>query len=131
MASFSDAIFALRRAMPSAFPVLASHDRPGQLLRRIIERCELVDNGYSGGPCLEWTGPCSGKPGRGRAKGRGHSYGRMNVDGHTAAVHRVFWVCLHGYLPARRHLDHLCKNRRCVIHCEPVTHLQNQRRKTK
>ena len=124
MASLTDALFAARQT-PELYKALDFDTRPGQLLRRIIERCELVDNGYSGGPCLEWTGPCSGKPGRGRAKGRGHSYG------HPAAVHRVFWVCLHGYLPARRHLDHLCKSRRCVIHCEPVTHLQNQRRKAK
>lgn len=55
--------------------------RQSSLLSRIFDRCVLVDNGYAGGPCLEWTGPCSGKPGRGRAKGRGHSYPRMNVGG--------------------------------------------------
>ena len=104
------------------------HGRSLRLVDKILARCVWADRGYKDGPCLEWQGPTSGEAGRGR-NGRGHSYPRMNVDGHTAAVHRALWTCLNGYLPSRRQLDHLCCNRRCVLHCEPVTHKQNQKRK--
>ena len=55
----------------------------------------------------------------------------MTVDGVTSAVHRVVWVCEAGYLPAKRQLDHLCKNRMCVRfeHLENVTHKANQKRR--
>lgn len=109
--------------------IVLADGRAGDILQKIMSRCALVDHGYAGGPCLEWQGPTSGEPGRGRERGRGHSYPRMCVDGHTAGVHRVLWVCLNGYLPSKRQLDHLCKNRKCVIHCEPVTHKENQRRR--
>ena len=101
-----------------------------RLAQKVFDRCEWRDRGFHGGPCLEWQGPTSGAAGRGR-KGRGHSYPRMCVDGVTCAVHRVLWVCLNGYLPAKKQLDHLCENRRCVIHCEPVTHKENQKRKVR
>lgn len=57
----------------------------------------------------------------------------MEILGHTVAVHRAVWVCEHGYLPAKRQLDHTCGNRRCVnpSHLEPVTHKQNQKRRRK
>lgn len=99
--------------------------RAQAVLSKIMMRCVLVDRGYEGGPCLEWQGPTSGNA------GRGHSYPRFCLDGQTVAVHRCFWVCLNGYLPGKKQLDHLCKNRRCVIHCEPVTHKENQKRKAR
>lgn len=102
--------------------------RRAAILTKIIMRCVVVDRGHEDGPCLEWQGPTSGAPGRGR-NGRGHSYPRMNLDGCTVAVHRTLWQCLHGPLPSRRQLDHLCKNRPCVLHCEPVTHKENCRRR--
>lgn len=105
--------------------------RRGAIVRKIMARCEWVDRGSDYGPCLEWQGPDSGKPGRGRDKGRGHSYARMCLDGVTSAVHRVLWVTLNGFLPSKKQLDHLCENRRCVLHCEPVTHKENQRRKNR
>ena len=54
-----------------------------------------------------------------------------NLDGHTVAVHRALWVTLNGYLPSKKQLDHLCKNRACVRpdHLEPVTHKTNQKRR--
>lgn len=97
--------------------------RGGDVVRRIFGRCVWAHKGFHGGPCLEWQGPDSG------SNGRGHSYPRMNLDGQTVAVHRCLWVCLNGYLPGKKQLDHLCKNRRCVLHCEPVTHKENQRRR--
>jgi hypothetical protein len=121
----------IHRQMPALATAMARYGRAADILWKIVNRCRVVDNGYEGGPCLEWQGPCSGAPGRGRAKGRGHSYPRMNLDGCTVAVHRAFWVNLNGYLPPKKQLDHLCRSRRCVIHCEPVTHKENQRRKPK
>ncbi len=105
------------------------NSRRGAIVRKILARCKWVDRGSDYGLCLEWQGPDSGKPGRGREKGRGHSYARMCIDGVTAAVHRVLWITLNGYLPSKKQLDHLCNNRRCVLHCEPVTHKENQRRR--
>lgn len=102
--------------------------RPADIVAKIVARCQWVDRGFEDGPCLEWQGPTSGAAGRGR-NGRGHSYPRFSFEGVTAAVHRVLWQCLNGPLPSKKQLDHLCRNRRCVIHCEPVTHLENQKRR--
>lgn len=99
--------------------------RSRRIVEKILSRCEWADRGYRDGPCLEWQGPDSG------SEGRGHSYPRFCLDGQTVAVHRCLWVCLNGYLPGKKQLDHLCENRRCVIHCEPVTHRENQKRKTR
>jgi hypothetical protein len=98
-------------------------DRPGAIVSKIMANVVKVDRGFEGGPCYEWQGSTSGD------KGRGHSYPRMSLDGQTVAVHRALWVTLNGYLPGKKQLDHLCKNRRCVLHCEPVTHKENQRRR--
>lgn len=104
-----------------------------ELLERIADNCKVVDRGYVAGPCLEWQGGTSGSPGRGRQTGRGHSYPRMSLEGSTVAVHRAVWVSVNGYLPSKKQLDHKCENRICVrpSHLEPVTHLVNQKRKTK
>ena len=105
--------------------------RNREVISRILSRITVVDRGYET-CCWEWNGPCSGKPGRGR-NGRGHSYPRMNLDGQTVAVHRVMWTAVNGYLPSKKQLDHLCRNRICVRpdHVEKTTHLQNQKRKPK
>lgn len=75
-------------------------------------------------PCWVWTGPTSGE-------GRGGGYPRMWLDGQTVAVHIVMWTNEHGFVPGRRQLDHLCRNRCCVNpdHLELVTHVVNQRRR--
>lgn len=74
-------------------------------------------------PCWEWTGPDDGEQG----------YGRMSLDGHTVKVHRVSFMQFNGYLPPKKQVDHLCRNRRCwnPDHLEAVTHKQNQRRRRK
>lgn len=102
------------------------------VLERIFART-VETPGPLSTPCLIWQGPSSGGEGRGRAKGRGHSYPRMNLCGCTVAVHRTAWVAVYGPLPPKRQLDHLCKVRRCVnpLHLEPVTHKENQKRKVK
>lgn len=103
--------------------------RRDKIRAKIMERCQRdMTTG-----CLVWTGPDSGK------KGRGKGYPRMNLDGHTVAVHIVMWTNEHGFIPGRKTLDHACRNRLCVqderdpifgrMHCEMVTHKENCRRR--
>lgn len=84
--------------------------------------------------CYVWTGPTSGETGRGKG------YPRMSLDGQTVAVHIVMWTNEHGYVPGKKQLDHICRNRLCVrfdmdeqgrTHLEMVTHKENQRRRDK
>lgn len=79
--------------------------------------------------CWIWTGPDSGKNGRGRG------YPRMNLNGQTVAVHLVMWTNEHGFIPGKKQLDHKCRNRLCVNpdpeHTELVTHKENMRRRDK
>lgn len=107
--------------------------RRTDIISRIFLRCQIVENEALGTPCWLWTGPTSGDGYKGGKKGRGHSYGRMSLDGQTVAVHIVMWVCHHGFLPGKRQLDHLCTDRRCCnpAHLENVTHKQNQKRRAK
>jgi len=58
--------------------------------------------------CWNWLGPTSGD------KGRGRDYPRMNLDGQTVAVHKVMWTNEHGFIPGKKQLDHVCRNRLCV-----------------
>lgn len=77
--------------------------------------------------CWEWTGPDSGK------NGRGKGYPRMSLDGQTVAVHIAMWTNEHGYIPGKKELDHACRNRHCVRpekeHVEMVTRKENAKRR--
>ncbi|MDE3797633.1 HNH endonuclease [Sinorhizobium meliloti] len=77
--------------------------------------------------CWEWTGPDSGKAGRGKG------YPRMSLDGQTVAVHIAMWTNEHGYIPGKKELDHACRNRLCVRpemdHVEMVTRKENAKRR--
>lgn len=91
------------------------------VLGRIMARVEVPEDETG---CWSWTGPLSGN-------GRGRGYPRMCLDGQTVAVHRVMYTLYHGYVPGKKQIDHVCRNRRCVnpAHLEMVTHRENQRRR--
>lgn len=93
------------------------------IMSRILERVDKVD-GPMDTPCWIWRGPDSGD-------GRGGGYPRVSLDGQTVAVHRVTFTHLHGYIPGKKQIDHVCRNRMCVNpdHLEMVTHKENQKRR--
>nr|WP_202546322.1 HNH endonuclease signature motif containing protein [Streptomyces sp. SID2119] len=70
--------------------------------------------------CLLWTAHL-------KSSGYGEftAYGRRNVP-----AHRFAYELLVGPIPSGLHLDHLCRERRCVRpdHLEPVTPGENVRR---
>lgn len=105
-------------------------DRAAKQWERIIANVRVSQTAHEpwhgGEPCWTWQGGTSGE-------GRGGGYGRISIDGCTAAVHRVVYTLVHGYVPAKRQIDHKCKNRLCCnpAHLEDVTHRQNQKRRRK
>lgn len=100
--------------------------RRHEILHRVRNNCKTVDMGYTT-PCHIWQGATSG------TTGRGHGYGRISVNGHTSAVHRVVYTHFFGYIPPKKQIDHLCNIRLCCNpdHLEMVTHKENQRRRRK
>lgn len=99
--------------------------RRDRIREKIMSRVEI--DPVTG--CWNWTGPTSG------ATGRGKDYPRMHLDGQTVAVHLVMWTNEHGFIPSKKELDHVCRNRRCIRpdddHLELVTHKQNCKRRDK
>lgn len=69
--------------------------------------------------CLEWAGVIN----------RG-GYGHISHRGNTLLVHRLAYELHVGPIPAGLHIDHLCRNRRCLepTHLEPVTPRENNLR---
>jgi len=98
-------------------------DRRATILKKVMSRVDLAPASI-GGSCWVWQGPCSGN-------GRGGGYPRMCLDGQTVAVHRVMFTNFYGFVPGKKQIDHVCRNRMCVNphHLEMVTHRENQRRK--
>lgn len=71
------------------------------------------------GFCWNWTGSLvNGK------------YGNIAHRGKTLKAHRVAYELLVGKIPAGFHIDHLCRNTKCVNpdHLEPVTQAENNKR---
>ena len=95
-----------------------------EIFKRIMSKVFIDEDG-----CWIWRGGTSGDPEPGKS---GRGYGRISIDGHSSAVHRVMWTLFNGYLPRRRTLDHLCEKRLC---CNPdclesVSNKENSRRRS-
>lgn len=69
--------------------------------------------------CWEWTGAIDR-----------NGYGRIRVNGKLDRAHRASYETHVGQIPDGLHIDHLCRNRRCLNpdHLEPVTPAENVRR---
>lgn len=57
-------------------------------------------------------------------------YSQMDVNGRTQGAHRLIYQWTYGEVPSDLHIDHRCRNRRCVnpAHLEPVTNRENELR---
>ena len=94
--------------------------RWGDILQKIMKQVRIDPETC----CWEWQGSHSGN-------GRGGGYPRMSLDGQTVAVHRVMYIQINGYVPSKKQIDHVCRNRCCVnpAHLEMVTHKENIKRR--
>lgn len=86
--------------------------RPRPAIDRFNEKIRHADNG-----CIEWT-----------ASTNSTGYGTFFPgSGAVQVAHRWSYEYFKGPIPNGLHLDHLCRNRRCVNpdHLEPVTVWEN------
>ena len=72
---------------------------------------------YNGTPCHVWTGYCDR-----------HGYGRYCArHSRPQLAHKLAYELLNGPVPQGLELDHVCRNRACVLHVRAVTHRENMR----
>ncbi|MGV1951674.1 HNH endonuclease signature motif containing protein [Agrobacterium vitis] len=102
---------------------MPDENRREEIRERIMSR--VIKKQETG--CWIWTGPTSGN------EGRGAGYPRMSLSGQTVAVHLVMWTNEFGYIPGKKEIDHVCRNRLCVRphpdHLELVTKKRNALRR--
>lgn len=57
-------------------------------------------------------------------------YGEFSIRHRSYLAHRMAYMFMRGAIPDGLHIDHLCRNRKCVNpdHMEPVTMEENTRR---
>ena len=82
---------------------------------RVLGKVVIPD----GSSCWEWQGYVAP-----------NGYGMGGLHGKVQYAHRIAYEAFIGPVPDGLHLDHLCRNRRCVkpAHLEPVTQAENNRR---
>lgn len=73
--------------------------------------------------CVLWTGAIGRHP---RTGGYGICWDP--IQKRVRRAHVVAWERLNGPVPKGHELDHTCRNRACVRHVEPVTHVENMSR---
>ncbi|MCF1462834.1 HNH endonuclease [Agrobacterium vitis] len=90
-----------------------------EIRERIMSR--VIENPQTS--CWIWSGPTSGN------EERGAGYPRMSLSGQTVAVHLVMRTNEFGFIPGKKEIDHVCRNRLCVRphpdHLELVTKKRN------
>ena len=84
----------------------------------VRDRLERRRAGLSEHECWPWPGTLTG------------GYGRIQVDGSLAYVHRVSFEAFVGPIPDGLTIDHLCRNRSCFNprHLDPVDQRVNNLR---
>ena len=82
------------------------------------------------GKCIELDGGCIVWPGHVNQCGYGLIGASVEGKFYSWLVHKVAYVATHGTEDIALHIDHLCRNRRCVNteHLEAVTQQENNRR---
>lgn len=73
--------------------------------RRILRKCKRVDTGHAS-PCWIFTGRIDVD-----------GYGEAKYRGAKRFTHRIAYAWQHGETPARRDVEHLCKQHAC---CNPA-----------
>jgi HNH endonuclease len=89
-----------------------AHDCRRQSAKRVMRRKSIIEIQHKGKRCWLWQGR--------RTRG---GYGRIKVQGHDIAVHRLIWEENYGPIPAGFEIHHVCENGLCVR----PTHLQLRR----
>lgn len=94
---------------------------PYHAVRRRGPDYKVIDNGYST-PCWVWQRSL-----------RPSGYGQVNDKGKTKGAHRWMYEKRHGPISEGLHLDHLCKEKRCVNpdHLQSVPGVINAQRAIK
>lgn len=114
-------------------------DRRDEIYHRIMDNVKIEHTGHficdecgneKPSPCWIWQGAKSG-PENGTRETRGGGYPRMTLNSYTVAVHRVMYTHEHGYIPLKKQIDHVCRNRLCVnpAHLEMISHKENCKRR--